>query len=85
MLSDIELSDNELSDNELSDNELSDIGLMKGKLVSFEHTINFNRVQGISIHRSSLAVIQTDKVRLVKSGGCVSGCHKAGGKLCNVW
>ena len=62
MLSDIELSDNELSDNELSDIELSDIGLMKGKLVSLEHTINFNRVQDVWIHRSSSAVMQTDKV-----------------------
>ena len=31
---------------------------MKGKLVSFEHSINFSRVQGISIRRSSSAVIQ---------------------------
>ena len=31
---------------------------MKGKLVSFKHSINFSRVQDVSIHRSSSAVIQ---------------------------
>ena len=32
---------------------------MKGKLMSFEHSINFNRVQDFSIRRSSSAVIYT--------------------------
>ena len=31
---------------------------MKGKLVSFEHCIDFNRVQDVSIRRSSSAVTQ---------------------------
>ena len=31
---------------------------MKGKIVSFEHSINFTRVQDVSICRSSSAVIQ---------------------------
>ena len=29
-----------------------------GKLVSFEHSINFTRVQDVSIHRSASALIQ---------------------------
>ena len=41
---------------------------MKGKLMSFEHSINFNRVQNFSIHKSSSAVIYT---KLIKRGGCV--------------
>ena len=43
------------------------IFLFMGKVVSLEHSIDFNLVQDISIHRSSSAVIgKSDKVQLVK-------------------
>ena len=46
---------------------------MKGKLMSFEHSINFNRVQDFSIRRSSSAVIYTKLIKRdsLKRGGCV--------------
>ena len=44
----------------------------RGKLVSFKHSINFTRVQDVSICRSSSAVIQTPTPTLFNESRLIS-------------
>ena len=50
---------------------------MKGKFVSLEHSNNFNRVQDVSIRRSSSVVVQEWIKRNLLKSVCASCCITA--------